>query len=70
LPASAILAFIDKWNEIAHPFAWTAKSFEKVLNNVDDPWRRHPHWSDVIAAPTLKARSIAGRCSSSRYVHE
>jgi transposase len=26
-----LLAFIAEWNEIAHPFAWTAKSFEKIL---------------------------------------
>ena len=46
-----ILAFIDEWNEIAHPFDWTAKSFEKVLNRVDDPWiRRRPHWSDALKA--------------------
>jgi len=43
-----ILAFIDEWNEIAHPFAWTTKSFEKVLHSLDDPWRRRPHWSDAI----------------------
>ncbi len=49
-----ILAFIDQWNEIAHPFDWTAKSFDNVLNSVDDPWRRRPHWSDVIKAPTFK----------------
>lgn len=49
-----LLAFIDEWNEIAHPFKWTAKSFEKVLKSVDDPWRRRPHWSDVIR-PNLQA---------------
>lgn len=26
-----ILAFIQQWNKNAHPFAWTAKSFTKVL---------------------------------------
>jgi hypothetical protein len=26
-----ILAFIAEWNEVAHPFAWTAKSFDKIL---------------------------------------
>ena len=25
------LMFIREWNEIAHPFNWTAKSFDKVL---------------------------------------
>ena len=49
-----ILAFIDEWNELAHPFNWTPKSFEKVLASVDDPWRRRPHWSDVIKRPTLQ----------------
>jgi hypothetical protein len=31
----AILRFIDDWNERAHPFRWTASSFEKVLATVD-----------------------------------
>jgi transposase len=31
----AILQFIAEWNEIAHPFRWTAASFEKVLAKVD-----------------------------------
>jgi transposase len=26
-----VLAFITEWNAIAHPFAWTARSFEKIL---------------------------------------
>lgn len=44
-----ILGFIDEWNEYAHPFGWTAKSFEKVLNAVDSPWpRRRPHWTDNL----------------------
>ena len=43
-----ILAFIDESNAIAHPFKWTAKSFEKVLRSVDDPYRRRPHWTDVF----------------------
>jgi hypothetical protein len=30
-----ILAFIDEWNEQAHPFNWTAKSFDKVLAKID-----------------------------------
>lgn len=46
-----ILAFITDWNEIAHPFRWSAKSFEKVLNSVDNPWvRRRPHWTDALKA--------------------
>ena len=49
-----ILAFIDEWNDIAHPFEWTEKSFEKVLSSVDDPWRRRPHWTDVIKPPMFK----------------
>ena len=44
-----ILAFIAEWNEYAHPFNWTAKSFDKVLNAVDNPWtRRRPHWTDNL----------------------
>jgi hypothetical protein len=30
-----ILAFILEWNETAHPFAWTSKSFDKILAQVD-----------------------------------
>ncbi|MDQ3333707.1 MAG: hypothetical protein M4D80_00875 [Myxococcota bacterium] len=46
-----ILSFIDEWNEIAHPFKWTTKSFDKVLNAVDGPWtRRRPHWTDTLKA--------------------
>jgi transposase len=31
----AILQFIAEWNEIAHPFRWTATSFDKILAKVD-----------------------------------
>jgi transposase len=31
----AVLSFIAEWNELAHPFKWTTKSFEKVLAKVD-----------------------------------
>jgi transposase len=30
-----LLAFISEWNETAHPFKWTARSFEKVLAKVE-----------------------------------
>jgi hypothetical protein len=30
-----ILAFIAEWNEHAHPFAWSQKSFSKVLATLD-----------------------------------
>ena len=30
-----VLTFIAEWNEAAHPFAWTPKSFDKVLAKVD-----------------------------------
>jgi transposase len=30
-----VLAFIVEWNAAAHPFAWTAKSFDKVLAKID-----------------------------------
>jgi hypothetical protein len=45
-----ILAFIDEWNEIAHPFNWTAKSFDKALSGVDSPFIRRPHWTDTLKA--------------------
>ena len=31
----AILQFIAEWNERAHPFRWTAASFDKILAKVD-----------------------------------
>ncbi len=31
----AILRFLDEWNEVAHPFRWTAHSFDKVLAKID-----------------------------------
>ena len=30
-----LLAFISEWNETAHPFAWTNKSFDKILAKTD-----------------------------------
>jgi hypothetical protein len=30
-----LLAFIDEWNQAAHPFRWTAKSFQKILAQCD-----------------------------------
>ncbi len=32
----AILQFIDVWNELAHPFRWTTRPFEKILAKVED----------------------------------
>lgn len=31
----AIHQFITEWNEIAHPFRWTARSFDKILATID-----------------------------------
>ena len=31
----AILQFITEWNEIAHPFRWTASSFDMILTKID-----------------------------------
>lgn len=30
-----VLAFITEWNQKAHPFAWTARSFDKILAKID-----------------------------------
>lgn len=38
----AILQFIAEWNQIAHPFRWTARSFDTILAKVD---------ADLAAAP-------------------
>jgi transposase len=43
----AILQFIAEWNEIAHPFRWTARSFEKILATVDA--------AIAVATPALDA---------------
>ena len=37
----AILQFIAEWNEFAHPFRWTTRSFEKVLAKVDAALAAH-----------------------------
>jgi hypothetical protein len=29
--AERLHAFIAEWNQVAHPFQWTPKSFDKVL---------------------------------------
>jgi transposase len=31
----AIHQFIDEWNEIAHPFRWTTRSFDKILAKIE-----------------------------------
>lgn len=31
-----IVAFIDQWNHVAHPFKWNPKSFDKLLARLDD----------------------------------
>jgi len=33
-----LLAFIGEWNQDPHPFAWTRKSFTKVLFSPEDFW--------------------------------
>ena len=43
-----VLAFIDEWNATAHPFKWTAASFDKVMRRAEG-WRpREKHWADDI----------------------
>jgi hypothetical protein len=45
-----VLAFIDEWNEAAHPFNWTSASFDKVLWRAEG-WRpRQHHWTDHLKA--------------------
>jgi hypothetical protein len=45
-----VLAFIEEWNETAHPFKWTTASFDKVLNRANG-WRpRERHWTDDLKA--------------------
>jgi hypothetical protein len=36
-----ILVFIQQWNEQAHPFRWSKRSFDKVLAKID------AHWADA-----------------------
>lgn len=33
--ADAIIAFTDQWNRTAHPFRWTAHSFDKLIATVE-----------------------------------
>lgn len=33
--ATAIIAFADRWNRTAHPFRWTAASFDRVIGQVE-----------------------------------
>jgi hypothetical protein len=33
--ADAIVAFVQQWNTLAHPFRWTAASFAKVIAKVE-----------------------------------
>ncbi len=33
--AAALTAFVNRWNATAHPFHWTAASFEKVISKVE-----------------------------------
>jgi hypothetical protein len=45
-----VLAFIEEWNETAHPFKWTTASFDKVLDRANG-WRpRERHWTDDLKA--------------------
>ena len=33
--AAKIYQFVAEWNEVAHPFKWSARSFDKVLAKID-----------------------------------
>ena len=33
--AAKIDQFVDEWNDIAHPFQWTASSFSKILDKLE-----------------------------------
>ena len=45
----AILQFITEWNEIAHPFRWTAHSFDHILAKVDAAIAAHASVSSNAA---------------------
>jgi transposase len=45
-----VLAFIDEWNETAHPFKWTPASFDKVLERAAGLRSRQRHWTDDFKA--------------------
>lgn len=34
--AAKIYQFVSEWNEIAHPFNWSATSFDKILAKIDE----------------------------------
>jgi hypothetical protein len=45
-----VLAFIDEWNQDAHPFNWSTRSFDKILWRADG-WRpKERHWADDLKA--------------------
>lgn len=48
--AAKVLAFIDQWNVTAHPFKWTAASFDKVMRRAEGLRPRAKHWTDDIHA--------------------
>ena len=34
--AARIYQFVAEWNEVAHPFKWSARSFDKILAKIDE----------------------------------
>jgi len=50
-----IASFISEWNEIAHPFAWTPKSFQKILAKVDAAIAAAATTAPVTTAPATTA---------------
>jgi hypothetical protein len=57
-----LLAFIQEWNESAHPFAWTTKSFDKI-SAVDDPV---PVAAPLAIKTRLRPRSLIFRDEAPR----
>jgi hypothetical protein len=51
----AVLSFVAEWNELAHPFKWTTKSFDKVLAKVDAAIEAAAATAPVAAAAAAAA---------------
>ena len=50
--AERLMAFVHEWNEQAHPFRWSHKSFEKILSKCTD-----------VIDPSVSAQNATECCS-------
>jgi transposase len=54
---SKVKKFIVEWNQIAHPFNWTADSFKKILNKIETDMSRIRFLSSsTVISETINSR--------------